>query len=63
VEGDEAVVESPAGKFPPMTVHYAETFIVPAVVGPYIIRPAADVQEPMATIKAYVRGVDVCRRN
>ena len=63
VEGDEAVVESPAGKFPPMTIHYAETFIVPAAVGPYVIRPAADVQEPMATIKAYVRGVDECRRN
>jgi mannose-6-phosphate isomerase class I len=58
VEGDKAIVESPAGDFPPMTVHYAETFIVPAAVGPYVIRPVAGAREPLATIKAYVRGVD-----
>ena len=39
VEGEEAVVESPAGAFEPFVVHYAETFIVPAAVGPYTIRP------------------------
>jgi mannose-6-phosphate isomerase class I len=55
VEGVEAIVESPTGAFPPITVHYAETFIVPAAVGPYTIRPAADTRRPMATIKAYVR--------
>jgi hypothetical protein len=38
-----------------LTVHYAETFIVPAAVGPYTIRPAAAVEKPLATIKAYVR--------
>ena len=60
VEGDEAIVESPTGAFPPMTVHYAETFIVPASVGPYIIRPAENSRMPLATIKAYVRnGSDV----
>jgi mannose-6-phosphate isomerase class I len=41
VEGDAAVVESPTGAFEPFTVHYAETFIVPAAVGPYTIRPTA----------------------
>ena len=56
VEGDAAIVESPAGAFPPMTVHYAETFIVPAAVGPYTIRPAVPAQQALATIKAYVRG-------
>jgi mannose-6-phosphate isomerase class I len=56
VEGDAAIVESPTGAFPPMTVHYAETFIVPAAVGPYTIRPAAPTEQPLATIKAYVRG-------
>lgn len=56
VEGQEALVESPTGSFPPLTVHYAETFIVPAAVGPYTIRPSGETQEPLATIKAYVRG-------
>ncbi|MDE6318089.1 MAG: class I mannose-6-phosphate isomerase [Muribaculaceae bacterium] len=56
VEGDEAVVESPTGAFEPFTVHYAETFIIPACVGDYVIRPVncAGGQE-FATIKAYVR--------
>ncbi|MES2696347.1 MAG: class I mannose-6-phosphate isomerase, partial [Verrucomicrobiota bacterium] len=32
VQGEEALVESPTGAFPPFVVHYAETFIVPASV-------------------------------
>jgi mannose-6-phosphate isomerase class I len=56
VEGEEAIVESPSGSFAPMTVHYAETFIVPAAVGAYTIRPAQKTQQSLATIKAYVRG-------
>jgi len=55
VQGDAAVVESPTDAFPPFTVHYAETFIVPAAVGPYSIRPLAAATEPLATVKAYVR--------
>jgi hypothetical protein len=57
VEGDEAVVESPSGAFEPFVVHYAETFIVPAAVGAYTIRPATDrpVRE-FATMKAFVRA-------
>lgn len=56
VEGREAVVESPAGAFAPFPVHYAETFIVPAAVGPYTIRPHGDSgAHECATIKAYVR--------
>jgi mannose-6-phosphate isomerase class I len=39
VEGEEAIVESPTGAFEPFIVHYAETFIVPAAVGSYTIRP------------------------
>jgi len=55
-EGREAVVESPTGKFPPFVVHYAETFIVPAAVGDYVIRPHGPSEEQQcATIKAYVR--------
>jgi hypothetical protein len=56
VEGDAAIVESPADAFPPFFVRYAETFVVPASVGPYTIRPAAATKKPLATIKAYVRA-------
>ncbi len=56
VEGKEAVVESPDRAFEPFVVHYAETFIVPASVGPYVIRPAGHAERPLATIKAYVRS-------
>ena len=56
IEGDEAVVESPAGAFVPFRVHYAETFIVPASVGEYLIRPHGTSEgKEIATIKASVR--------
>ena len=55
VEGSEAVVESPSGAFAPFTVHYAETFIVPAQVGEYTIAPALDDGKECATIQAFVR--------
>ena len=56
VEGQEALVESPTGAFAPFPVHYAETFILPAEVGPYTIRPLKyGESRKMATIKAYVR--------
>ena len=56
IEGAEAVVESPTGAFAPFTVHYAETFIVPAAVGAYTISPAKGSSgEKLGTIKAYVR--------
>jgi hypothetical protein len=56
VEGDEAIVESPTGAFRPLVVHYAETFIVPAAVGPYTIRPHGPAaSRTCATIKASVR--------
>lgn len=54
VEGSSAIVESPTGAFEPFTVHYAETFIIPADVGAYRIRPGKE-GEKMATIKAFVR--------
>ena len=57
VEGEEIVVESPDQAFGPFVVHYAETFIVPAGVGPYRIAPAGRADKPLATIKAYVRSV------
>ncbi|ENA0609732.1 class I mannose-6-phosphate isomerase [Enterobacter bugandensis] len=57
VEGDEAIVDSPTGAFAPFTVHYAETFIIPAGVGEYRISPSARHSgQPLATIKAWVRS-------
>lgn len=56
VQGKEAIVESPDGVFDPFIVHYAETFIVPAAVGRYTIRPHGPSEgQQCATIKAYVR--------
>lgn len=57
VAGSEAVVESPTGAFAPYVVHYAETFIVPAAVGAYTLRPTdRSAGERLGTVKAYVRG-------
>ncbi|MCA9149101.1 MAG: class I mannose-6-phosphate isomerase [Planctomycetales bacterium] len=56
VEGDEVQVVSPTDAFEPLTVHYAETFIVPARVGGYMIRPLEPSGRSYATIKAFVRS-------
>ena len=56
VEGDEVLVESPDGAFAPFVAHYAETFIVPAAVGPYTVRPLGTAPRELATIKAFCRG-------
>ena len=56
VQGEEAIIESPQNRFAAFIVHYAETFIVPAAVGPYTIRPhGVAVGTECATIKAFVR--------
>jgi mannose-6-phosphate isomerase class I len=56
VQGDRAVVESPTNSFDPFELHYAETFIVPAAVGRYTIRPTgAGRSGEFVTIKAFVR--------
>lgn len=56
VEGEEVMVESPTNAFEPFIVHYAETFIVPAAVGSYTIRPhGRSVGHTCATLKAFVR--------
>jgi mannose-6-phosphate isomerase class I len=57
VEGDEVIVESPQHRFEPLVVHYAETFVIPASVGAYTIRPHGhSAGKECATIKAYVRS-------
>ncbi|MBR5661049.1 MAG: class I mannose-6-phosphate isomerase [Bacteroidales bacterium] len=56
VEGDEVIVTSPAGSFDPFIVHYAETFIIPAWLGEYVITPhGLSEGKTCMTIKAYVR--------
>lgn len=56
VEGREAVVESPRQAFPPLVVHYAETFIIPAAAGEFSIRPyGAGKGSSVTVIKASVR--------
>ncbi|HYK47410.1 MAG TPA: class I mannose-6-phosphate isomerase, partial [Parafilimonas sp.] len=56
IEGREAIIESPVNAFEPYVVHYAETFIVPAAVGGYTIRPFGESDgKQCATIKAFVR--------
>lgn len=39
VEGESAIIESIDNRFEPFTVHYAETFIIPAGAGACTIRP------------------------
>jgi len=56
IQGQEAVVESPANSFKPFKVHYAETFIIPENVKEYTIRPLGKSEgKECATLKAYVR--------
>jgi len=56
IEGREAIVESPTGKFDPFVVHYAETFVVPATVGEYTVRPSGEAERSRCgTIQASVR--------
>ena len=52
VDGEAALIESPEGKFEPFEVHYAETFIIPACIGRYTIKPLGG---ECMTIKAYIR--------
>jgi len=52
VDGEAALIESPEGKFEPFEVHYAETFIIPACIGRYTIKPLGG---ECMTIKASIR--------
>ena len=56
VEGNEVIIESPNNAFKPVIIHYAETFIVPAGVEEYTIRPFGEsIGKECATIKAFIR--------
>jgi hypothetical protein len=56
VKGDEAIVESPDRAFEPLIIHHAETFVVPAAVEHYLIRPhGLSAGKEIAIIRASVR--------
>jgi mannose-6-phosphate isomerase class I len=56
VEGREIMVESPSQAFSPFVAHFAETFIMPASVGEYTIRPFGESEGTQCcTLKAFVR--------
>lgn len=56
IEGREVIVESTSNAFEPCIIHYAETFIVPANVGAYTIRPYGESEgKRCATIRASIR--------
>lgn len=54
VDGTSAIIESPNNEFAPFTVHYVETFIIPACIEEYTIKPEKDGEE-IKYLKAYVR--------
>ena len=59
IDGIEAIVESPTNEFEPFVVHYAETFIIPASIKEYTIRPYGESEnKEIKVIKAYVRNVN-----
>ena len=56
VEGLQAIVESPDNLFEPFVVNYAETFIIPAMIGAFTIRPfGQSIGKKIGTLKAYIR--------
>ena len=56
VEGEEAIIESPQNAFEPYVVHYAETFIIPAAIREFTIRPhGLSEGKEIMTLKAFVR--------
>lgn len=56
VEGDEITIESPINGFEPFEVHYAETFIVPAAVGAYTMKPTGkSIGQKCGTMLGFVR--------
>ncbi len=56
VEGEKASIESPSGDFEPFEVHYAETFMIPASVGEYVINPTGAAEgKKVGVIVASVR--------
>lgn len=58
VDGQKIFVHSPQGLFEDMEVRYAETFIVPASVGEFVLIPKDETGAPCMTMNASVRGTE-----
>ena len=52
IDGEGAVISSPKSAFSPFTVHYAETFILPAAITEFTVKPLGD---ECKILRAYVR--------
>jgi hypothetical protein len=55
VAGPAILVEAPDGAFVPRVIHYAETFVVPAAVGKYCLRPVDPQAGEHAVVRASIR--------
>ena len=56
VQGEEALIESPTGQFEPYVVHFAESVVIPALVGEYTIRPyGATEGNEIGVVKTFVK--------
>ena len=55
VEGDSILVEAINNEFEPYVVNYGETFVVPANVGKYTIKPYGN-RSKYGVIKAFVKN-------
>ncbi|WP_086348303.1 class I mannose-6-phosphate isomerase [Candidatus Enterococcus clewellii] len=53
VEGEQIVVTSPDGKFEPFDIYYGETFIIPEIIGDYLLTPVDG--QTVKVMKAYIR--------
>ena len=62
VEGDEVEIVSPTDAFAPYAIHYAETFIVPAAVGPVRHPPDAELPERALRNREGVRAGNAHQR-
>jgi len=56
IEGEEALIESPTNQFAPYVIHYAESVVIPALIGAYTVTPhGVSEGKEIGLIKAYVR--------
>ncbi|MGL5042937.1 MAG: class I mannose-6-phosphate isomerase [Culicoidibacterales bacterium] len=56
IEGEEITVESPTNDFKPFIIHYAETFIIPANVNIYTMKPTGMSHNKMVMVlQAFVK--------
>ncbi len=64
VEGRSVIVESEENAFEPYVIHYAETFIVPANVGKYTIRPYGESEgRQCGVLKAFINTENLTMDN